>query len=39
MTLQEIVINSREEAVRHDLPGRIELLTTAEHCQLKNALK
>ena len=39
MLLSEIVVDSREEAVRYDLSGGTELLIMGEHCKLKNTLK
>ena len=39
ISLPEIVIDSREEAVRYNLSGSTELLTTGEHYKLKNSLK
>ena len=39
ISLPEIVIDSREEAVRYDLSGSTELVTMGEHCKLKNSLK
>ena len=39
ISLPETVIDSREKAVTYDLLGSTELLTTGEHCQLKNSLK
>ena len=40
ISLPENVIDSREEAVRYDLSGSTELITTGEHCKLKkNSLK
>ena len=39
ISLPEIVIDLREEAVRDDLSGSTELFTTREHCKLKKSLK
>ena len=39
MSLPEIVIDSREEAVRYDVSESTEVLTTGEHCKLKNSLR
>ena len=39
ISLPDIVIDSREEAVRYDLSGSTELLTAGEHCKLKKIIK
>ena len=39
ISLPEILIESRGEAVTYDLSGSAGLLTMEEHCKLKNSLK
>ena len=39
ISLPEIVVESKEEAVRYDLLGSTEPLTTGKHCKLRNSVK